>query len=109
MATMDQMSNVMNGMAKIMGNAKNKINIEQFQNSMKTYSTEKERMQLMNEMIQDSMEVAEDEVEDTDVDALIANMETDIKNKKNRQINMEEEGEEDVLWFTYADFSDLST
>lgn len=97
MATMDQMSNVMNGMAKIMGNAKNKINIEQFQNSMKTYSTEKERMQLMNEMIQDSMDVAEDEVEDTDVDALIANMETDIKNKKNRQINMEEEGEEDVL------------
>ena len=59
---------------------------------MKTYSTEKERMQLMNEMIQDSMEVAEDEVEDTDVDALIANMETDIKNKKNRQTNVEEEG-----------------
>lgn len=92
MATMDQMANVMNGMAKIMGSAKNKINVEQFQNSMKTYSTEKERMQLMNEMIQDSMEVAEDEVEDTDVDALIANMETDIKNKKNRQTNMEEEG-----------------
>lgn len=92
MATMDQMANVMNGMAKIMGSAKNKINVEQFQNSMKTYSTEKERMQLMNEMIQDSMEVAEDEVEDTDVDALIANMETDIKNKKNRQTNVEEEG-----------------
>ena len=64
---------------------------------MKTYSTEKERMQLMNEMIQDSMDVAEDEVDDTDVDALIANMETDIKNKKNRQINMEEEGEEEAL------------
>lgn len=48
MATMDQMANVMNGMAKIMGNAKNKINIQQFQNSMKTYTTEKQRMQLMN-------------------------------------------------------------
>lgn len=48
MVTMDQMANVMSGMAKIMGSAKNKINIEQFQNSMKTYSTEKERMQLMN-------------------------------------------------------------
>lgn len=48
MVTMDQMANVMSGMAKIMGNAKNKINIEQFQNSMKTYSTEKERMELMN-------------------------------------------------------------
>lgn len=71
---------------------------------MKTYSTEKERMQLMNEMIQDSMDVAEDEVDDTDVDALIANMETDIKNKKNRQINMEEEGEEEALWYPYADF-----
>jgi hypothetical protein len=33
-------------------------------------------MQLMNEMIQDSMEMAEDEVEDTDVDNLIAGMET---------------------------------
>jgi hypothetical protein len=43
---------------------------------MKTYSTEKERMQLMNEMIQDSMEMAEDDIEDTDVDSLIAGMET---------------------------------
>jgi hypothetical protein len=41
---MDQMANVMNGMANIMGNAKKSINIEQFQNSMKTYTTEKERM-----------------------------------------------------------------
>lgn len=40
----------------------------------------------MNEMIQDSMEMAEDEVDDTDVDNLIAGMETEIKNKKNRQI-----------------------
>jgi hypothetical protein len=60
MVTMDQMSNVMSGMAKIMGSAKNKINIEQFQNTMKTYSTEKERMQIMNEMIQDSMEMADE-------------------------------------------------
>jgi hypothetical protein len=39
MVTMDQMSNVMGGMAKIMGNAKNQVNIQQFQNTMKTYST----------------------------------------------------------------------
>ena len=56
MATMDQMSNVMNGMANIMSTAKNKINIQQFQQNMKTYSTEKERLQLVNEMIQDSMD-----------------------------------------------------
>ena len=85
MGTMDQMSNVMNGMAKIMGNAKNKISIEQFQNNMKTYSTEKERMQLVNEMIQDSMDVAEDDIDDTDVDTLINNMETDIKMKKQKE------------------------
>ena len=60
MQSMDQMSEVMNGMAKIMGSAKNKINMDKFQNSMKTYTTEKERMQLMNEMIQDSMDMAED-------------------------------------------------
>lgn len=48
MHTMDQMSNVMSGMANIMGSAKNKINMEKMANSMKTYTTEKERMQLMN-------------------------------------------------------------
>lgn len=44
MLTMDQMQNVMNGMANIMGSAKGKIKIEQFQKSMKTYTTEKEKM-----------------------------------------------------------------
>jgi hypothetical protein len=43
-------------------------------------------MQLVNEMIQDSMEMAEDEIDDTDVDTMIANMETDIKNKKQKQM-----------------------
>ena len=61
---------------------------------MKTYTTEKERMQLMNEMIQDSMEMAEDEIEDSDVDNLIANMETDIKNKKQREIEASMEAED---------------
>ena len=100
MVTMDQMANVMNGMAKIMGSAKNKINIEQFQNSMKTYSTEKERMQLMNEMIQDSMEMEEGDIDDTDVDALIANMETDIKNKKNKQVEQDLMAEDEEAWLT---------
>jgi hypothetical protein len=42
------MQNVMNGLANIMGNAKNKIKVEQFQKSIKTYTTEKERMQAVN-------------------------------------------------------------
>ena len=81
----------MNGMAKIMGSAKNKINMDKFQNSMKTYTTEKERMQLMNEMIQDSMDMAEDEIDDGDVDALIGNMEMDVKKKQQEKMeaNME--------------------
>jgi hypothetical protein len=33
------MQQVMNGMANIMGNAKNKVKMDQFQNSMKTYQT----------------------------------------------------------------------
>ncbi len=53
---------------------------------MKTYTTEKERMEMVNEMIQDSMEMGEDDVDDTDVDNLINNMETDIKNKKKKEM-----------------------
>ena len=50
-------------------------------------------MELMNEMIQDSMDVGQDDIEDSDVDNLIANMANEVKNKKNREIqgNMEQE------------------
>lgn len=41
MNTMDQMSNVMSGMANIMGRANGKLKMENFQNTMKTYQTEK--------------------------------------------------------------------
>lgn len=43
-------------------------------------------MEMVNEMIQDSMEMGEDEVDDTDVDNLINSMETDIKNKKKKEM-----------------------
>lgn len=48
MGTMQQMQSVMNGLANIMGNTKNKIKIDQFQKSIKTYTTEKQRMQAVN-------------------------------------------------------------
>ena len=48
MGTMQQMQSVMNGLANIMGNAKNKVKIDQFQKSIKTYTTEKQRMQAVN-------------------------------------------------------------
>jgi len=72
----------MNGLANIMGNAKNKIKIDQFQKSIKTYTTEKERMQAVNELIQDTMDLDEDDIDDTDVDKLILGMEDEVKNKK---------------------------
>ena len=53
---------------------------------MRTFSSEKERMQLVNEMIQDSMEMAEDEIDDSQVDNLISDMESDIKNKKQKNL-----------------------
>lgn len=48
MGTMEQMQNVMNGMAKIMGGAQSKFKTQDFMNSMKTYTTEKERMEMIN-------------------------------------------------------------
>lgn len=41
------------------------------------------------------MEMAEDDVEDSDVDTLIANMQADITNKKNKQLAAELEPAED--------------
>ena len=38
---------------------------------MKKFMTEKEKMNIMNEMVQDMMDTGEDEIEDEDVDKLI--------------------------------------
>ena len=61
------------GLGNIMGSANGKIKMEQFQKSMTTYQTEKQKMQLVNEMIQDGMDF-EDQVDDSDVDKLLFNM-----------------------------------
>ena len=61
---------------------------------MVTYQTEKERMEIMNEMIQDGMEM-DDEVDDADVNNLIANMENDFQKKKMQQAQQEMEYEEE--------------
>ncbi len=70
----------MNGMTKIMTGAKGKINAQEMQKNMMKYTTEKERMQAMNEMINDGMDMDED-IDDTDVDNLIGNMEADVTRK----------------------------
>ena len=79
---MEAMQNVMNGLANIMGNAKNQVKIQEFQKSMKTYMTEKERMEAVNEMIQDTMDLDEEEVDDMDVNNLINGMEEEVQKKK---------------------------
>lgn len=48
-------------------------------------------MQAVNEMIQDTMELDEDEIDDTDVDKLILGMEDEVKNKKMQQIDAMED------------------
>lgn len=85
MGTMEQMQNVMNGMAKIMGTAQNKFKMDNFMQSMKTYSTEKERMQMINEMVQDGMEF-DDEVDDADADTLVRDMELDAKKRQQEKV-----------------------
>lgn len=50
-------------------------------------------MQAVNELIQDTMELDEDEIDDTDVDKLILGMEDEVKNKKMKEIDQLEDGE----------------
>ena len=90
MVTMDQMKNVMMGLGNIMGTANGKLTMKDFTNSMKTYQTEKERMQIANEMVHDAMDF-EDDIDDSDVDKLIGSMEADIHRKNVEQVEQDEE------------------
>jgi len=46
----------MSGMAKIMGGANSKMKDKNYEETMKRFMTEKERMNVMNEYVQDIMQ-----------------------------------------------------
>ena len=58
-------------MAKIMQGANNKMGNKNYQQTMRKFMTEKEKMTIMNEMAQDMMEGGDEEIEDQDVDKLL--------------------------------------
>ena len=61
MCVNDSMANVMAGMAKIMGGANSKMKNNDYQETMKRFMTEKERMNVMNEYVQDIMGAEEED------------------------------------------------
>ena len=55
---------------------------------MKRFMTEKERMNVMNEYVQDIMEGDDEEIEDNDVDKLIGDMTAEQVAKQKKKIEM---------------------
>jgi urease gamma subunit len=93
MGTMDAMQKVMSNLANIMGSAKNKIKVEDFIKTAKTYTTEKEKMEALNELVQDTMDIDDDGIDDSDADKLILSMEDEAKRKRLEQAQQDEEEE----------------
>jgi hypothetical protein len=88
MCVNESMQNVMQGMAKIMGGANQRMKNQDYQETMKRFMTEKERMNVMNEYVQDIMEGDEAEIEDDDVDKLIGDMTQEAVAKQKKKIEM---------------------
>lgn len=86
MCVSESMQNVMSGMAKIMGGANQKMKNQDYQETMKRFMTEKERMNVMNEYVQDIMEGDNEEIEDEDVDKLIGDMTAEQVAKQKKKI-----------------------
>ena len=57
-----------------MSGANNKMKNTDYNQTMKKFMTEKERMNVMNEYVQDIMGGDEQQIEDDDVDKLISDM-----------------------------------
>lgn len=71
---MQSMQNVMQGMGNIMSNANSKMKGKDYEGTMKRFLTERERMNVMNEYVQDILGEDQEEIEDEDVDKLIQEM-----------------------------------
>ena len=85
------MQNVMAGMANIMSGASNKMKGTNYQDTIKRFMTEKERMNVMNEYVEDVMNQDDEEIEDEDVDKLINDMtqEEVARKQKKAQIDLD--------------------
>lgn len=90
MAVNESMQNVMSGMAKIMNGASNKMKGMGTEETIKRFMHEKERMNVLNDYVDDVMNADEEEIEDEDVDKLINDMTHEAVEKKKRKV-MEEE------------------
>ena len=73
-------------MAKIMSGASNKMKNQGYQETMKRFMTEKERMNVLNEYVEDVMNGDEEQIEDDDVDKLINDMEHETIAKKQKKV-----------------------
>jgi len=62
MCVSESMNNVMSGMAKIMSGANQKMKGMNYEDTMKRFMTEKERMNVMNEYVQDIMEGEQEDI-----------------------------------------------
>ena len=80
------MQNVMEGMAKVMTGANKNMKNKDYQETMKRFMTEKERMNIMNEMAQDMMAGDEEDIEDEDVDNLIGELTAEHVAKQKKKV-----------------------
>jgi len=89
--TTEQLVDTMGKMGDIMGNAANKIDINNIQNVIGNFNTNMEKQNIMGEMIEDAMDMDDDEVnEDCAADELIDSLAS--KNKqKGTNLNQEED------------------
>lgn len=62
---------------------------QNYQQTMKRFMTEKERMAVMNEYVQDIMEGDNQEIEDDDVDKLLSDMTAEQVAKQKKKIEMD--------------------
>ena len=92
MCVNESMQNVMSGMAKIMSGANNKMKGADYQQTIKRFMSEKQRMNVMNEYVQDVMNQDDQQIEDEDVDKLIMDMQQQevAKQKKKAEMNLDD-------------------
>ncbi len=72
-----------------MSGASNKMKSQDYAETMKRFMTEKERMNVLNQYVEDVMNTDEEEIQDEDVDKLINEMTHEAVAKKIKKVEME--------------------
>lgn len=90
-ATTQTLVDTMKGVAGILSKTSNQVNVNNIQTVITDFNMQMDKQQAMGDMMEDAMDMGEDDIDDTDADKLIDDIENGVGGGGKKQVAVAED------------------